>query len=100
MLQDLDKFVVEKHGLRLVRLWLEEFEKRHEPRDRALNIVDYWLSTHPTIECFKIAAACVEAIGIRKDLSILERYAIEGPSDEVAKIRASARFYVYRRSLE
>jgi len=79
---------------------LEEFDKRHEPRNRALGILDRWLAFHPTIEGLKIAAACVQAIGTRKDLSILDKYTIEGPPDEITNTKASARFFVYRRSLD
>jgi hypothetical protein len=99
LLQDLDEFVADTHGVWRVRHWLEEFDKRRDPRNRVLSIVDRWLASHPTVECLGIAAECVQVIGTRKDLSILDN-TIEGPRDKVANIKASARFFVHRRSLD
>jgi hypothetical protein len=100
LLQDLDDFAADSHGVWRVMYWLEEFDKRHDPRSRVLSIVDRWLASHSTVEGLKIATACVQAIGTRRDLSILDKYAIEGPRDKVANIKESTRFFVHRRSLD
>ena len=100
LLQDLDEFVADTHGVWRVRHWLEEFDERHDPRNRVLSIIDCWLASHPTVECLRIAAECVQVIGTRKDLSILDKYTIEGPPDKVANIKESTRFFVHRRSLD
>ncbi len=100
LLQDLNEFLADRHGKWRVGYWLEEFDKRHDSRDRALDLVDRWLASHPTIEGLEIAATCVQAIGTREDLLILEKHKIAGPSDVISKIRASARFHVQRRTLE
>jgi hypothetical protein len=100
LLQDLNEFAAQEHGMRRVDYWLEEFDKRHDPKSRALSIVDCWLAFNPTIKGLRIAAACVQAVGTRKDLSILEQYLIEGSPDEIARIKESTRFAVYRRSLD
>jgi hypothetical protein len=100
LLQDLDDFATDSHGVWRVMYWLEEFDKRHDPKSRVLSIVDRWLASRPTAEGLKIAAACVQTIGTRKDLSILDKYAIEGPRDKVANIKESTRFFIHRRSLD
>jgi hypothetical protein len=100
LLQDLDKLAAEEDGVARIRYWLEEFDKRHDSKSRALSIVDCWLAFNPTIKGLQMAAACVQAVGTRKDLSILDQYTIEGSPDEIAKIKESTRFAVYRRSLD
>ncbi len=100
LLKQLDESAAVRHGIWQVTHWLEKFDKRHDLKNRALSIVDQWLKCHPTIKGLKIAAKCVETIGTRKDLSILSKYSIEGPSDEIDKIKANANFSVYKRTLE
>jgi hypothetical protein len=100
LLQDLNEFATDKHGVLRVTYWLEEFDKRHDPKSRALSIVDCWLAFNPTVKGLQIAAACIQSVGTRKDLSILDQYTIEGSPNEIAKIKESTRFAVYRRSLD
>ena len=100
LLQNLDEFVADKHGVWRLKYWLEEFDKRHDPRDRALGIMNRWLASHPTVQALKIAAACVQTIGARGDLSILEKYTVEGPPGEIVKIKENAKFFVQRRTLD
>jgi hypothetical protein len=100
LLENIDEFAANKNGVWRVVYWLEEFDKRHDPKIRALNIVDCWLAFNPTVKGLQIAAACIQAVGTRKDLSILDQYPIEGSPDEIAKIKESTRFAVYRRSLD
>jgi len=100
LLEDLNEFAVQNNGQWRVTYWLEEFDKRHAPKSRALSIVDRWLAFNPMIKGLQIAAACLQAVGTRKDLSILEQYTIEGSADEIARIKESTRFAVYRRSLD
>ncbi len=104
LLQDLDEIATderfdEHYCEWRVTLWLEEFERRHDPRDRALNLVERWLSSHSTCNGLQIAAACIANIGTRNDLAILDEYEVEASKEEAAKIIASARFAVYRRTL-
>jgi hypothetical protein len=106
LLQNLNEFAATPYingihyGVQLVPHWLEEFDKRHDLKSRALSIVDCWLAFNPTIKGLQIASACVQAVGTRRDLSILEQYTIEGSPDEIARIKESTRFAVYRRSLD
>ncbi len=100
LFRNLDQFVADKHGVWSLKYWLEEFDKRHDPRDRALGIMNRWLASHPTVQALKIAAACVQTIGARGDLSLLEKYRIEGRPDEVVKIKENTRFFVQRRTLD
>ncbi len=100
LFENLDKFVLDRRGEWRVEYWVEEFERRGDSKERALDVVDRWLESHPTIEHFKIAAACIQAIGTRKDLSRLNKYTIEGPSDEITHIITNTQFSVKRRSLD
>ena len=100
LLQELDKLVADKNGVWRVKYWLEEFDKRHESQIRIMNIIDRWLSTHSSIDGLKIVAVCLEFIGTRKDLSILDKYKIEGDPEEILKIKTNTKFGLYRRTLE
>ena len=100
LLLNLDEFVADKHGVWRLKYWLEEFDKRHDPKDRALNIMNRWLGSHHTVEALKIAATCLQVVGTRGDLSLLEKYTIEGRPDEVVKIKENTRFFVQRRTLD
>jgi len=99
LLQDLTEFAGYKQGTRHIKYWLEGFDKRKDSKSHALTIIDRWLGSHPTIECLRIAAACIQVIGTRKDLSILEKYTIKGSPDEIAIIKESTWFSVCRRYL-
>jgi hypothetical protein len=100
LLQDLSEFAAQENGIWRVERWLEEFDKRHDPKSRALSLVNCWLAFNPTVRGLQIAAVCIQAVGTRKDLSILDQCTIEGSPDEIAKIKESTRFAVYRRSLD
>lgn len=100
LLKDLDKFLADKKDLWVLEPWLEDFDKRHDPKSRLLSIVDRWIASRPTVEGFKIAAACIQTKGDREDLSILDKYTIEGKNKEITNIKESVRYFVCRRSLE
>jgi hypothetical protein len=100
LLQELDELTADKYAEQRVIRWLENFGKRYSSKSRALKVVDCWLAFNPTIKGLQIAAVCIEAVGTRKDLSILDQYPIEGSPDEIARIKESTRFAVYRRSLD
>jgi len=97
LLEELNKFAVEENSEWRVRHWLDG---RWISNSRALSIVNRWLAFNPTVKGLQIAAACIKAVGTREDLSILEQYQIEGSPDEIARIKESTRFAVYRRSLD
>jgi hypothetical protein len=96
---DLDEMFADNDGVWRVRFWLEDFEKRHEVHDRIVALVGDWLAEHRTVKGLEIAAECIQSVGVRKDLGILYKYAIDGPQDKVESITASARFHLCRRSL-
>jgi hypothetical protein len=100
LLQELDELAAKENGVWRVTNWLDKFEKRHVSKSRALEVVDCWLAFHPTVRGLQIAASCIQSVGTRRDLSILEQYIIEGSPDEIARIKESTRFAVYRRSLD
>lgn len=100
LIQELNMYLTEKFGTLTIRYWLEGLDRRHISQDRFLNVVDKWLASHPTIKGLNIAALCFHKIGKRKDLLILEKYTIEGPPNEVNKIKNNAKFFIYRRSLD
>lgn len=100
LLKDLDKFLADKKDLWVLEPWLEDFDKRHDPKSRLLSIVDRFIASSPTVKVLKIAAACIQAKGDREDLSILDKYTIEGKNNDITNIKESARYFVCRRSLE
>lgn len=100
LLLEFDRFAADRHGESLVVLWLEDFDRRRDSKSRALIAVRRWLLLHPTLRSLQIAAACVQAVGARKDLSILDVSAIEESPDEIAKIKANTWFAICRRTLD
>jgi len=99
LLQELDKLVADKNGVWRVKYWLEEFDKRHESQN-SLRIIDLWLSKNTSVEGLAISSACLEIIGIRKNLSLLDKYKIDGDPEEIKMIKTNAKFSVYSRTLE
>lgn len=78
--------------------WLERFEERGDPPERALAIVRQWLANNTTIKAYEIAAECVMLRGRRSDLNIL--ISPELPSgEEVDAIYRNTRFAVFNRTL-
>ena len=100
LLQDLNEFLVDKLWEWHITEWLEGFDKRLDPPSRLLNLLDEWLAVNHTTAGLRITAACLKIMGTRKDSSILEKYEIEGLSNDIAAIKASTRFAVYRRSID
>jgi len=100
LLNELSEFLSEKHGMFRVKHWLERFQERYYPKEQIIHIVEHWLSLYPTLERLKIAAICIQIIGNRKDLAILDKYKIDGQAEEITNIKMSVRFSVYRRSLD
>ena len=100
LLQDLNEFISNKHGIYRLTHWLEEFDSRHEPKNRIIDLLNRWFPDHQTIQGLRIVASCLEHVGTREDLAILDKYNIDNQSEEKKKIKASAEFSVYRRSLD
>lgn len=100
LLQALDELAADDHGEWRTTFWLEDAEKRHDSKQRILEIVDRWLESHPTVASFQIAAQCIRSCGSRANLSLLDKYVIDGPQSTVAQMKASTRYFVCRRSLD
>jgi len=78
--------------------WLEQFDKRGDPPDRALNTVKEWLAARRTLSALQITAKCIALRGQRSDLGILD--IPEAPTGaEADEIRSDTRFAVFRRSI-
>jgi hypothetical protein len=60
---------------------------------------DGWLSAHRTVRGLEVAAECLKHIGTRRDLDLLNRYTIEGDPSEVGRVKADARFSLWKRTL-
>jgi hypothetical protein len=96
--EQVKQFANTLEGVRKLTLtWLQTFNTQHH---LILNVVKRILASHRTTRSLQITAVCIEAVGTRKDLSILDQYTIEGSHDEIARIKESTRFAVYRRSLD
>lgn len=79
--------------------WLWRSWGQPDKREQALDTVDCWLGTHPTARGLKVVSECIREIGTRMDLSMLRKYEIEGPEDEIGKIREDIIFSVCRKGL-
>jgi hypothetical protein len=78
---------------------LDQFRKRNDP-DRFLDILRRWLHDNPTWQKVEAAAHCIEQLGSRADVAILDvqlEYAWEIHHAEI--IKESARFTICRRTL-
>jgi hypothetical protein len=96
--EQVKQFANTLEGVRKLTLtWLQTFNTQHH---LILNVVKRIIASHRTTRSLQITAVCIEAVGTRKDLSILDQYIIEGSPDEIARIKESTRFAVYRRSLD
>ena len=67
-----------------------------------IEILDKWLKVNPDFWKIKAAARCIEEIGTRKDLKILEVSPRDLPEDHwlISEVKESAKFAVYRRTLQ
>ncbi|BAZ24353.1 hypothetical protein NIES4073_52480 [Kalymmatonema gypsitolerans NIES-4073] len=81
---------------KLIRIWLNI---REPQRHLIPNVMKRLLASYPTVRTLQIAATCIQVVGTRKNLSILDQYSIEGSTEEIAKIKKNTQFAVYRRSL-
>lgn len=102
LLADLDEYEEQDNVQNHINVWLDEFDKRNEPKTNALSLIDSWLALKPNFKRFEIAARCISTIGTRQNnaLHILDKYQIEGMLDEIEKIKTSTRFSVYRSTLD
>jgi hypothetical protein len=79
------------------------FEERGGQRfvfpERQLRLLDGWLSNHRTARGLRVAAECLKYIGTRRDLDLLDRYAIEADPAEIEETKADARFSVSKQTL-
>lgn len=79
--------------------WCEEFRRRQDDHTRWRGMLDEWLSRQPTVARFRVLTNAILEHGTREDTDLLSKHAISGDSDEVDRLRASARFGVMQRSL-
>jgi len=102
LLEWLDRLLedVRAHGVYGVEIWLRGFEERHDPTDRALVVLDRWLSENRTADALEIVAAALRRMGKRSTLSLLDKYEVAGPTDVVNRIKENARFAIRTRSLD
>ena len=63
-------------------------------------IVERWFDLNRTLEGLQVVASFLKVKGTRKDLSLLDKYEIAGPINEISRIKDDARFSIYRRSLD
>ena len=79
------------------------FEERGGQRfvfpERQIRLLDGWLSDHRTVRGLQVATECLKHIGTRQDLDLLNRYPIEGNALEVQRIKADAKFSLWKRTL-
>lgn len=90
--------IAEKDAHRWPFHWLEQFEERGDPPERALAIVRQWLANRTSMKAYEVAAECIVLNGRRSDVGILT--APEMPRGEEADaIYRDTRFAVFNRTL-
>jgi hypothetical protein len=96
--QDLDRSIIDLYH-HWLSFWLDGFRKRGDTRD-PLDIVAIWLRDEPTLAKLNAAAWCIQRIGTRKDLAILDVPFKNSTENWLAdETRASTTFAVCRRTL-
>jgi len=98
--EELDKYVVEKDAKWKVISWVDRFSERGVSNDHAVEIIDKWLESNPTLKGLQIVSTCLISIGLRKNLALLDKYAITGSDPEIETIRSNTKFAVYQKSLD
>lgn len=68
---ELDRIAASDHR-RTHHFWFDRFQKRGDPPDRPLRVIEKWLDSRGTLEAFEVAASCVVEGGTRQDLKLLE----------------------------
>jgi hypothetical protein len=100
LLGNLDRaFQETRFGPHLGFLFEERGGQRFIFRDRQLRLLDGWLSAHRTVRGLEVAAECLKHIGTRRDLDLLNRYTIEGDAPAAERVKADARFSIWKRTL-
>jgi hypothetical protein len=79
--------------------WCKEFEQRQDDPSRWRCLLEQWLAQSPSMARLKIVGHAILQKGNRQDLRLLSKYPIEGPQEQVQRLRANVRFAVMRRSL-
>jgi hypothetical protein len=80
--------------------WLEDFERRGDPVDRAKDLLARWLRERRSLEALRITGHCLALIGTRKDLVLLEAADLSSEDPQVAEVIKDTRFAIYRRTLD
>jgi hypothetical protein len=65
-----------------------------------MSVLDKWLAAKKSPEAFEMVAAALRYMGKRSNLSLLDKYSIPDPSNDVNRVKENARFAVRLRSLD
>jgi len=80
--------------------WMENFENRGDPPDRALRIVRSWLESRRSPQALKIASQCLVVLGTRKDIILLDIEGLPMEDPDVERIKEEAKYLLFRRTLK
>ena len=97
LLEDLEGFLTDEDGIQQLTLWLEAYEKKNE---LDATVVTNFVALHPTEEGLIIAARCLQSMGIRENLAILENVRGKHSIDKFTRIKLSTQFAIFRRTLD
>jgi len=101
LVQEVKKYANYEDGLWYVQnIWLEEFDKRHDTKDRLFNVLNKLIESETSVKNLEIISECIKLKGTRQDLLLLDKHKIEGSFDEVFTIKKDTQYHVYRRTLE
>ncbi|TYQ30537.1 hypothetical protein [Pseudanabaena sp. UWO310] len=97
LLEYLERFLSSDDGINELTIWLERYEMKHELKPM---VIRKFILANPTVKGIQIAAKCLQLMGNRTDISIIDNLRIEAPLDELEKIKSSLQFAIYRRTLD
>ena len=96
---ELDRYAAEDVSSIHMEYWVERFEERGYPIQRAKEILARWLQERQTVEALTIVGRCLALIGKRGDLVLLEDSGLPAGDPRVAEILSDTWFEVCRRTL-
>ncbi|WP_157972509.1 hypothetical protein [Saliphagus sp. LR7] len=82
-----------------IKVWMDEFDRRAEPKSRAFHILEQWLKKDTNLDRYNIVAKVIKNRGTREHLSILDNVSEDIGDDQVGAIYEDAEIGVKTRTL-
>ena len=97
---ELDEVLAEQKWFGRLYFWVEQFERRGDPQERMVRVLDSWLAADPTDKRLALVGFCLKRAGSRADLGLLEKCSVSGCVENIERLKEDTRFGVRLRTLE